>query len=174
VEASKMDLTLNQINLEELCQGTIAAFSEKARKQQIEVSFTIDSSMDGVPVVADSRKIKQILYNLIDNGIKFNRPHGSVAIQVRKVSDSIKPAVMQITVEDTGIGIADEDQPKLFLPFSQLTQSYYDKQTEGTGLGLALSKHLIELHGGTIALQSKPGQGCCFTVLLPLDQGKSP
>lgn len=173
VEASKMDLTLNQINLEELCQGTIAAFSEKARKQQIEVNCMIDSSMDGVPVVADSRKIKQILYNLIDNGIKFNRPNGSVAIQVQKVSDSIKPAAMQITVEDTGIGIADEDQPKLFLPFSQLTQSYYDKQTEGTGLGLALTKHLIELHGGTIALRSKPGQGCCFTVLLPLDQEKS-
>jgi PAS domain S-box-containing protein len=173
VEASKMELELNRINLAEICQGTVAAFSEKARKQQIVLSYTIDSSMDGVPIVADGRKIKQILYNLIDNGIKFNRPQGSVSITVQKAIDIFKQSAVQIVVEDTGIGIADEDQSKLFLPFSQLTQSYYDKQTEGTGLGLALTKYLIELHGGTILLRSELGKGCRFTVLLPISQEKS-
>jgi PAS domain S-box-containing protein len=172
VEASKMELELSRVNLTELCQGTVAMFSEKARKQQITLSYTVDQSMDDVVVVADGRKIKQILYNLVDNGIKFNLPQGFVAITVQKASEAIAPMAVQIVVEDGGIGIADEDQAKLFLPFSQLAQSYYDKQTEGTGLGLALTKHLIELHGGTITLQGEFGQGCRFIVLLPLTQEK--
>lgn len=173
VEACKMELEFNRINLEELCRGSLAAFSEKARKSGIELRYTIDSSMEGVTVVADGRKIKQILYNLIDNGIKFNRPQGSVCITVQRVDrKSISPAV-QIMVEDTGIGIAEEDQEKLFLPFSQLTQSYYDRQTEGTGLGLALTKQLVELHGGTIYLRSKPEKGCRFIVLLPLHHSET-
>jgi len=172
VEASKMELELARINLTELCQGTVAMFSEKARKQQIKLSYAVDASMDNVIVIADGRKIKQILYNLVDNGIKFNLPQGFVAITVQKVSETIAPMAVQIVVEDGGIGIADEDQAKLFLPFSQLAQSYYDKQTEGTGLGLALTKHLVELHGGTITLQGEFGQGCRFIVLLPLVQEK--
>jgi PAS domain S-box-containing protein len=173
VEASKMELELAHINLTELCQGTVAMFSEKARKQQIKLSYTIDTSMDDVVVVADGRKIKQILYNLVDNGIKFNRPQGFVSIAVKRVSEPIAPAAVQIVVEDSGIGIADADQAKLFLPFSQLAQSYYDKQTEGTGLGLALTKHLVELHGGSIRLQGEFGKGCRFIVLLPLNQEKT-
>ena len=167
VEASKMELELQRINLEDLCQGTVAMFGEKARKHHVELSYAMDPSMDGVAVVADGRKIKQILYNLVDNGIKFNRPLGSVSITVRKASANIKPCAVQIVVEDNGIGIAQEDQKKMFLPFSQVAQSYYDKQTEGTGLGLALTKHLVELHGGTISLRSEIGKGCRFTVNLP-------
>lgn len=173
VEASKMELSLSSVNLEELCQGIVAAFAVKAGERQVELSYAVDSSMEGEPIVADVRKLKQILFNLVDNGIKFNRPKGSVTIMVQKVSDGIKPAAVQIVVEDTGIGIADQDQPKLFLPFSQLTQSYYDKQTEGTGLGLALSKHLVELHGGTLMLRSESGKGSRFTVLLPIRQEHS-
>lgn len=173
VEASKMELELARINLAELCQGTVAMFSEKARKRQIELSYTIDASMDDVVVVADGRKIKQILYNLVDNGIKFNRPQGFVSITVKMINQPMMPKAVQITVEDGGIGIADEDQAKLFLPFSQLAQSYYDKQTEGTGLGLALTKHLVELHGGTIRLEGEFGKGCRFIVSLPLNQEKT-
>ena len=173
VEASKMELELARINLAELCQGTVAMFSEKARKRQIELSYTIDASMADVVVVADGRKIKQILYNLVDNGIKFNRPQGFVSITVKMINQPMMPKAVQITVEDGGIGIADEDQAKLFLPFSQLAQSYYDKQTEGTGLGLALTKHLVELHGGTIRLEGEFGKGCSFIVSLPLNQEKT-
>jgi PAS domain S-box-containing protein len=173
VEARKMELSLSSVNLEELCQGIVAAFAVKAGERQVELSYAVDSSMEGEPIVADARKLKQILFNLVDNGIKFNRPKGSVTIMVQKVSDGIKPAAVQIVVEDTGIGIADQDQPKLFLPFSQLTQSYYDKQTEGTGLGLALSKHLVELHGGALMLRSESGKGSRFTVLLPIRQEHS-
>jgi PAS domain S-box-containing protein len=168
MEANKMSLELSSLNIEEVCQETIAAFSEKARKKQIELSCTIDPSMSGVPVVADVRKIKQILYNLVDNGIKFNRASGTVSILIQKVSDAFEAEAVQIVVEDTGIGITKADQAKLFVPFSQLAQSCFDKQTEGTGLGLALSKHLVELHGGTILIRSELGKGCRFTVLLPL------
>ena len=170
VEASKMELTMSDINLEELCQGTLAAFSEKARRHQVELTYVIDPGMEGFSLLADGRKLKQILYNLVDNGIKFNRPKGFVSIKVQKNSAGAKPTAVQIVVEDTGIGIADEDLPKLFLPFSQLTQSYYEKQTDGTGLGLALTKHLVELHGGTIVLRSEVGKGCQFTILLPISQ----
>jgi signal transduction histidine kinase len=173
VEAKKMELEVDQINIADICKGTVAAFSEKARKLQVELSCAIDSNMDGVSVVADGRKIKQILYNLVDNGIKFNRPQGSVTITVQKVSNGLKSSRMSIVVEDTGIGINEEDKGKLFLPFSQLAQSYYDRQTEGTGLGLALTKHLVELHGGAITIQSDPGKGCRFTVVLPMKPEKS-
>jgi signal transduction histidine kinase len=172
VEAKKMDLELSMISLVELCKGTLAAFSEKARKHEISLSIVNGSDMEDVSIVADGRKIKQILYNLVDNGIKFNRPNGSVKISVENASDILKKPAVQIAVEDTGIGISEEDREKLFLPFSQLDQSYYDRQTEGTGLGLALTKHLVELHGGKITLQSEPGSGSRFIVLLPIIQDK--
>ena len=170
VEAQKMTLELDRINLADICKGTVAAFSEKARKKEVTLSYSFEPTLVDVPIVADGRKIKQILYNLVDNGIKFNHSQGSVSISVQKDSDIAIPAGLKIIVEDTGIGIADEDQEKLFLPFSQLAQSYYDRQTEGTGLGLALTKHLVELHGGRILLQSDPGQGSRFTILLPLNR----
>jgi len=173
VEAQKMTLELDRINLADICKGTVAAFSEKARKKEVTLSYSFDPKLVDAPIVADGRKIKQILYNLVDNGIKFNHPQGSVSISVQKDSDLSIPAVLKIVVEDTGIGIAGEDQAKLFLPFSQLAQSYYDRQTEGTGLGLALTKHLVELHGGRIILQSEPGQGSRFTIVLPLTRDES-
>jgi PAS domain S-box-containing protein len=172
VEAQKMELELDHINLADICKGTVAAFSEKARKSEVTLSCLLDPNMQGVSVVADGRKIKQVLYNLVDNGIKFNHPQGAVSISVQKIGEIPDQSALQIVVEDTGIGIANDDQAKLFLPFSQLSQSYYDRQTEGTGLGLALTKHLVELHGGTIVLQSNPGKGSQFTVVLPLDQSK--
>jgi len=170
VEASKMELELGGINMEELCQGTVAMFSEKARKQQIDLSYTVSVDLDGVTVIADGRKIKQILYNLVDNAIKFNRPRGFVAITVQKAGETESAPAVQIVVEDNGVGIAEADRERLFQPFSQLTQSSYDKQTEGTGLGLALTKRLVELHGGTIQLQGDLGQGCRFVITLPIRQ----
>ena len=168
MEASKINLDLSCLNLEELCQRTIALFSEKAKKNQVVLSCSIDPGMDGVSVIADVQKIKQILYNLVDNGIKFNRSDGAVSILIQKVCDNFKSATLRIVVEDTGIGIAEEDQAKLFLPFSQLAQSYYDKKTEGTGMGLALTKHLVELYGGEIFLESEIGRGSRFIVLIPI------
>jgi len=168
MEANKVQLAVSSFDIETVCRETLAAFSEKARKKQIGLFVTIDSSMNGVPFAGDVRKIKQILYNLVDNGIKFNHKGGSVSIKVRKISETLEAAAVEIMVEDTGIGIAEDDQAKLFLPFSQLEQSYYDKQTEGTGLGLALSKHLISLHGGTISIRSERGKGCQFVVVLPI------
>ena len=140
----------------------------RERAEEIALSYAIDSSMDGVLVVADERKIRQILYNLIGNSIKFNRPHGAVAITIRKTGNILHSTVVEIIVEDTGIGIAEEDREKLFLPFSQLSQSGNDAPTEGTGLGLALTKKLVELHGGEISVESEFGKGSRFIVLIPI------
>lgn len=173
MEANKVQLEVSSFDVEKVCKDTIAAFSEKARKNQIGLFVTIDYNMTGVPLEGDVRKIKQILYNLVDNGIKFNHTGGTVSISVRKISETLESAAVEIVVEDTGVGIAEEDQAKLFLPFSQLEQSYYEKQNEGTGLGLALSKHLTLLHGGTISIRSGLGKGCQFILVLPITQDRS-
>jgi len=171
VEANKIHLELTRVNFAELCTLTVASFNEIAKKQQITLSYAIDSNMDDVLVDADERKIKQILYNLIGNGIKFNRPHGTVAITMRKTSGILHSTVVEIVVEDTGIGIAEEDREKLFLPFSQLAQTINNAPIEGTGLGLALTKHLVELHGGEISVESEFGKGSRFIVLIPIRGG---
>jgi signal transduction histidine kinase len=171
VESGKMTLDLDKLNISILCRDIMTMLMKKANNQQVSLHCDVCSSMDDVPVIADRRKLKQILYNLVDNGIKFNRPGGSVSIGVRKASDNPNSAAMQIVVEDTGMGIAAADQEKLFQPFSRLgAKSSDEKQIEGTGLGLALTKQLVELHGGRIHLESEPGKGSRFVVSIPIQQ----
>jgi two-component system sensor histidine kinase/response regulator len=110
---------------------------------------------------ADQRRVKQILYNLLDNAIKFTPEGGQVTLRAWREHNL---AVFQI--EDTGIGIAQDQLPLLFQKFQQL-ESAYHRNYEGTGLGLALTKQLVELHGGRIEVESVVGDGSCFTVWLP-------
>lgn len=171
VESGKMQLELETVNLVKLCQELISIFRLKAQKQQIELSYAVDPNLADESVVADRRKIRQVLYNLVDNGIKFNHPGGSVSITVscEKAQDNVTN--LQIVVEDTGIGIAEVDMVKLFVPFGQLAVPVnFATPIEGTGLGLALAKQLTELHGGSIALQSVQGKGSRFSVTLPIRQ----
>jgi two-component system, sensor histidine kinase and response regulator len=108
-------------------------------------------------------RLKQVLYNLLSNGLKFTPRGGRVTL--RAVADQGR---IVIDVEDTGVGMRAEDLGRLFKEFERI-QSASGPKPEGTGLGLALSKRLVELHGGTIAVKSEPGKGSTFTVSLPVN-----
>ena len=111
---------------------------------------------------ADERKVKQILLNLLSNAVKFTPDGGRVDVSARAMNGKI-----EIAVRDTGIGIAPEDHAAVFEEFKQVGRDY-TRKAEGTGLGLALTRRLVELHGGEIALESALGKGATFTVKLPL------
>jgi len=114
--------------------------------------------------VADVRKLKQVVINLLSNAVKFTPAGGRVTLRARRLEHAI-----EIAVVDTGVGIAEDQQALVFEEFRQAGGDYLRK-TEGTGLGLALAKRFVELHGGTMRLDSAPGQGSTFTVILPLAQ----
>jgi len=117
-------------------------------------------------VTLDQQKFKQILYNLLSNAVKFTGDGGMVSLAAsRKSQDRF-----QFQVSDTGIGIKQEDIGKLFTEFQQLDSSA-SRHYEGTGLGLALTKKLVELHQGSIELESEPGVGSVFRVVLPISAG---
>jgi signal transduction histidine kinase len=113
-------------------------------------------------VVADERKVKQVLLNLLSNAVKFTPEGGTITM-----SAVLNGGMVEISVADTGIGIAPEDQAAVFEEFRQVGTDYARKR-EGTGLGLALARRLVELHGGTLTLQSELGKGSTFTFTIPV------
>ncbi|HTZ00659.1 MAG TPA: ATP-binding protein, partial [Rhodocyclaceae bacterium] len=141
------------------------------------------------PISVDGRKTKQIVFNLLSNAIKFTPDGGSIRLRARRVTraevehwvpdraisrclplpENDFAEFLEIQVEDSGVGIRADDAPRLFQPFSQL-ESAFARHDEGTGLGLAMVMKIAELHGGTAAVSSEPGQGSCFTVWLPWRQ----
>jgi len=117
-------------------------------------------------VRADERKVKQVVLNLLSNAVKFTPDGGSISVRATLDTDCV-----EVAVRDTGIGIALEDQAAVFEEFTQVGRDY-TKKAEGTGLGLALTKRIVELHGGRIWLESAPGEGSTFAFTLPLTQAK--
>jgi signal transduction histidine kinase len=162
VEAGKMELELDQVSLREVLDSALIMHREKAMRHRINLDLQMDPLTDRV-IEADERKLKQILFNLLSNAVKFTSDGGSVRIRTK---DMPEVQEIEISIEDTGIGIRPEDIPKLFKGFSQL-ESAYDKKYEGTGLGLALTKKFVELHGGHIQVTSEFGQGSRFSFGLP-------
>ncbi len=160
IEAGSMELDLNEFYLPELLQGSLRMFSEKAMKKNVRLEMDVDDSTG--MIVADARKIKQVIYNLLSNALKFTPEGGEVCL-----SASIEGSNVIVNVIDTGIGIAQADMHKLFKEFSQVDGSL-SRRHEGTGLGLALSKKLVEMHGGTINVESQPGKGSRFYFSIPV------
>ena len=136
---------------------------EKALKGGLELQLDLAPEAE-VAIEADQRKLKQILFNLLSNAVKFTASGGSVRVKVSRDGD-----YLEVAVTDTGIGIRAEDLQKLFHPFTQL-ESVYTKGFEGTGLGLALTRQLVELHAGRIWVESEFGSGSTFSFALPLKQ----
>ena len=114
-------------------------------------------------ITADERKVKQIVFNLLSNAMKFTPDKGEVGVRARRFDE-----VVEIAVWDSGVGIADEDQQRIFEEFQQVEQGLTDK-TEGTGLGLALTKKFVKLHGGRIWVESDQDSGSTFTFTLPIE-----
>ncbi len=161
VEAGTLELVLEAVVLEEICDTCLGMVRYEATKKQIETMFSID--VQQMVLHADSRRLRQILLNLLSNAIKFTPGGGQIGLEVTEVTDA---QTTQFTVWDTGIGIAEDDQERVFDSFVQVDSSL-SRNFDGTGLGLALTRNLVEMHGGKIELVSQLGVGSRFTVCLP-------
>ncbi len=158
INANEEELQIEKLSVEDICQAAIAMLQERAKKKGLELILDFAKNIDFC--YADHLRLKQVLVNLLSNAIKFTKK-GSVTLRVTNTQNYINFAVI-----DTGIGISKADCQKLFQPFQQIKTLIHRKH-KGTGLGLALSRKLVELHGGKITLTSKQGEGSCFTVSLP-------
>jgi signal transduction histidine kinase len=135
---------------------------ERAQQHGIVMGQQVDAKLG--EIIADERKFKQIVLNLLSNAVKFTPDGGRIDVSARREDDNLV-----VAVHDTGIGIAPEDQAAVFEEFRQVGRNYTNKQ-EGTGLGLALTKKFVELHGGRIWLESEAGKGSTFTFTIPIRQ----
>jgi len=161
VEAGKMELHIGPVVVESVCQASLQFIKEAALKKHIQVTSTLDTQV--VTIQADERRLKQILVNLLGNAVKFTPGGGKVGLEMQS---DVEQQMVHFVVRDTGIGITPENIGRLFQPFVQLDSSL-SRQYSGTGLGLSLVKRLVELHGGSVSVESQVGQGSCFTVSLP-------
>lgn len=161
IEAGKLDLTIDSVSVEKICYASIQFIRQAAQKKNININSNYDNAVSTLEI--DERRLKQILVNLLSNAVKFTPDDGQVGLDV--VGDAGNHQV-HFTVWDTGVGIAPEDIGKLFQPFVQLDSSL-SRQYSGTGLGLAIVKRMVEVHGGTVSVESAVGQGSRFTVSLP-------
>ncbi len=185
VEAGKMLLDIELLQIDSLLGNSLSIIREKAASRQIRL--TVDAAGELGSIYADGRKVKQIVYNLLSNAVKFTGERGQVTLRASAVPRHAKVGMLagpwtgrssalienefteflELSVTDSGIGISAEGLEKLFQPFSQI-DSGLARKFEGTGLGLAMVKLLVELHGGTVAVESAVGEGSRFTIWLPL------
>jgi signal transduction histidine kinase len=165
VEAGKVELTRAPVDVLDLCQASVRLVQAAALGKQQRISLSCPM---GLPALhADERRLKQVLVNLLTNAVKFTPEGGQIALTAVLADDGES---LRLAVEDSGVGIAEEDVPRLFQPFVQL-DSGLARHHNGTGLGLTLVRRLVDLHGGSVALVSRPGQGSRFTVTLPVEHG---
>jgi signal transduction histidine kinase len=163
VEAGRMELELAPFDLPLAIENARTFVRERATRHGITLDVNVDERLG--EYVGDERKIKQILLNLLSNAVKFTPEGGRIGINARRTNGAV-----EISVTDTGIGIAPEDQPRIFEEFRQV-RSDYEHKSEGTGLGLTLAKKFVELHGGRIWVESEIGKGSTFTFTLPIHSG---
>ena len=161
LESGTMPLELTDVNIAALCQASLRHIQPMATRKQQVISAQIDPAIKSI--TADERALQQILYNLLNNAVKFTPPSGHIGLEC-----SADPATTTIafTVWDNGIGIAEQEQERLFQPFVQL-HTGLRREHGGAGLGLVLVDKLVKLHGGKIAVHSTPGEGSRFTITLP-------
>ena len=162
VEAGRMELDLTKFDLSNAIDNALILMRERAARHGITLRHKVDERLG--EVLGDERKFKQILLNLLSNAVKFTPEGGRIDVDARLSNESV-----EISVSDTGIGIAPENQETIFEEFRQVGADA-SKKREGTGLGLTLTKKFVELHGGSIRVESAVGRGSTFTFTLPLKQ----
>ncbi len=162
IEAGRMDLELADFHLPHAIDNALVLVRERALRRSITLEQSIDSRLGEIR--GDERKVKQVLLNLLSNAIKFTPEGGRIGVRARPAD-----GLVEVAVADTGVGIAPEDQEAIFEEFRQVGAA--EKKAEGTGLGLALARKFIELHGGRIWVVSQVGVGSTFTFTLPVRLG---
>lgn len=181
VEAGKLELQLSEVNLLDLLERSLTMIKEKALRHGIAIGTTVDTTIKSI--VADERKLKQVLFNLLSNSAKFTPEGGKILVSLREINEWRKTKInnqdieitsrnypkklIEFVVTDTGIGIDKKDQERIFAPFEQADGSATRKY-QGTGLGLTLTKKLVELHGGYICVESEgTNKGSTFRFGIP-------
>ena len=160
IEAGRMELEAQPFDLPAALDNALTLIKERAARNSIGLEVHVDPHIG--EIVADERKVKQVLLNLLSNAVKFTPEGGRITM-----SAALNDGLVEVSVADTGIGIAPEDQAAVFEEFRQVGTDYARKR-EGTGLGLALARRLVELHGGTLSLESELGKGSTFTFTIPV------
>ncbi|HET6486171.1 MAG TPA: ATP-binding protein, partial [Spirochaetia bacterium] len=166
VEAGKVTLTLREVDLGTLLSESVTVVQDRAAHQ----GLRLEARLDGPPVriLADELRLKQVLYNLLSNAVKFTPAGGSITLEMRRIQTPEHGDSVEVSVRDTGIGIRSEDLSRIFNPFEQV-KAEPGRSTQGTGLGLSVSRELVRLHHGEIRAESPGlGRGSTFVVLLPL------
>ncbi|MCM3443361.1 MULTISPECIES: sensor histidine kinase [Metabacillus] len=162
MEEGKVELLFEDVDLVEVVENALLKTKMKAKRKGLQLDFT---RLAGIPsIYADGLRMEQIVINLIENAIRYTED-GLIKVTLSSDSNTVR-----LTVEDTGIGIPEEDVPFLFERFYRVEKSR-SRESGGTGLGLAIVKHLVELQGGTISVKSKVGKGTCFELTFPIDKG---
>ncbi|MGH7612493.1 MAG: sensor histidine kinase [Gemmatimonadales bacterium] len=168
VDAGKLDFHPEPVDLSQLVGEVLATLRTAIASKAIHVESQVDPGLSDV--VLDAARFKQVLYNYVSNALKFTPEGGRVIVRARPEA---APAAFRLEVEDTGIGIAPEDMGRLFVEFQQL-KAGRATQHSGTGLGLALTKKLVEAQGGTIGVRSTPGRGSEFHAIFPRTARRNP
>jgi signal transduction histidine kinase len=173
VEAGRMVMEPVPLQVKRLLEDCLVLVRERAHKHGLRLELT---APDDLVVSADERKLKQIMFNLLSNAVKFTPDGGAVRVDARLVPAPVPGASsswLEVSVADTGIGVKEEDLPRLFREFEQL-DSGTDRKHQGTGLGLALCRKFVELHGGRIRAESGgEGKGCTFRFAIPREQPRN-
>ncbi|MBN1688429.1 MAG: HAMP domain-containing histidine kinase [Candidatus Omnitrophica bacterium] len=165
IEAEKVAIHWTEIDLGEICRTVIDIFNEEAVMKDIHLRFdNVHSS--GYKLEADEKRMRQILYNLISNALKFTPPNGDVSVSIEKSED-----ILTLTVSDTGIGISKENIQRIFMPYEQVNENL-SADIMGTGLGLAITKQFVELQGGQVIVRSEPGKGSRFICIFPIKRNQ--
>ena len=156
-----MQIAKAPCNIMDVLRSQISAFEAPAREKNIDIRLTQDDSV--VPLLADERRLRQVVANLLSNSIKYNRPGGYIAIHVTR-----QDTQLVVTFQDNGIGIAEKDLPHIFERFYRASRKTPER-IEGSGLGLSIVEGIIERHDGTIEVESKLDEGSLFRIRLPLE-----
>jgi signal transduction histidine kinase len=160
IEAGRMELDMAEFELRPALENAMTLVRERAQRHGIALELSVEPALGAIR--ADERKFKQIVLNLLSNAVKFTPDGGKVGVSARRAG-----GFAEVAVHDTGIGIAPEDQASVFEEFKQVGRDY-TRKAEGTGLGLALTRRFVELHGGTVRVDSAPGKGSTFAFTIPL------
>ncbi|MFP4124190.1 MAG: PAS domain S-box protein [Coleofasciculus sp.] len=173
IESGKLELNLTPVSISQLCDASLSLIKPLALDKNITLTGNIAEGLG--TILGDERRLQQVLINLLSNAVKFTPEGGQITVEIYKDTECRDVAcyvstfpgdILYISVSDTGIGIAKEHLEKLFQSFVQIDSSL-SRHHQGTGLGLALVRRIVELHGGWVTVESELGKGSCFTVRLP-------
>jgi two-component system phosphate regulon sensor histidine kinase PhoR len=160
------------VRLKELLETALESIGEEARKNDIALSLSREDLPDDLVVFWEKDRILQALFNILDNAVKYTPEGGRVQVRARSgqgLGDQGGQKFIEISVEDNGLGIPREDLPRVFERFYRVDK-VRSRELGGTGLGLSIVKHIVESHGGSVHVESVPGQGSTFSLRLPISQ----